>query len=170
MSLKRRERLHEMVAELRSQLKPNIEWPKTLYVSRQVLNAKKILRHFKKQGMRKLMKPEDLHVTICYSTAGVLWKQFEKRYTIVRIRHTKGRKIEQLGDEGAIVQRFKSEILKGHHKRFRDGGASWDYPSYKCHITLSYGKQKIPLDKFKPYMGKIELGPERFETIKTDKK
>jgi hypothetical protein len=50
----------------------------------------------------------------------------------------------------------------------RDKGASWDWPSYQPHITITYNPGEVALDKVEPYQGRIELGPEIFEEITPD--
>jgi hypothetical protein len=45
----------------------------------------------------------------------------------------------------------------------REAGASWDWPDYQPHISLS--KAPVDLSKIEPYRGEIVLGPEIFEEI-----
>lgn len=136
--------------------------PKTLYVMRPVINSADIGNHFKSQGS-PLIKPDDMHVTIMYSKTPVDWNQFRAQKDNVEILHKLGRKVTDLGDY--IVQLFKSGKLQKHHDRFLRGGCSWDYPSYRSHVSL-FQTPNPTLYSFRPYMGPIILGPEQFDEVK----
>jgi len=43
-----------------------------------------------------------------------------------------------LGEEGALVMFVESQMACGSHEHAASMGASWDYPSYRPHVTLSY--------------------------------
>ena len=55
------------------------EGPKTLYVNRPLLNAGQITAWAKAQGFKSVQKPEDMHVTICYSKAPFDWGDLEPK-------------------------------------------------------------------------------------------
>jgi hypothetical protein len=60
---------------------------------------------------------------------------------------------------------FGSGELQYRHRQMRDAGASWDYPSFLPHITITYDAGSIDLAKVEPYQGRLVFGPERFEAI-----
>ena len=64
-----------------------------------------------------------------------------------------------------MTLRFESRTLAGRHREFKDAGATWDWPSYKPHVTITYDAGDIDLDKIEPYDGPLEFGPERFAEV-----
>jgi hypothetical protein len=140
--------------------------PETLYVSRPVLNAAEIIAFFKAQGLDAALTPDDMHVTIAFSREPVDWSQFEpEREQIEAVGGQ--RKMARLGDDGdALVLKFDSAELSRRHWQFRAGGASWDWPSYEPHVTLSWQASE-GLD-FRPWAGVIQFGPEQFAPVKED--
>jgi hypothetical protein len=143
--------------------------PRTLYVSRRVLNASDITAWAKKQGIRQTLKPETMHVTIAFSRKPVDWTEIGSDWSgdergRLKIKPGGPRIVEQLG-EAAKVLKFSSDELEWRHKRIIDAGASWDFPGYTPHITITYGG--VPKD-IEPYVGPIILGPEIFEELDED--
>jgi hypothetical protein len=134
-----------------------------LYVRRDVLNAAEIIDWAKANGFATTLAPEDMHVTCCYSKRALNWDKIEPSYESVRLEDSKGRTVEALGDEGAVVLKFQSLELQDRFTEFLNAGATWDYPEYNPHITITYQPPKgldVP-----PYEGTIVLGPEIFEEI-----
>ncbi len=144
--------------------------PKTLYVSRPLKNAAEFRAWAKAQGFKSVLPAGDLHVTIAYSKKPVDWNAAGDSFdteTVPAISRARGpRSIEKLGD--AVVLRFQSPDLTRRWKQFKDAGASWDYDSYKPHISITYDAGDIDLDEVEPYMGLLEFGPEKFGEVRTD--
>lgn len=139
---------------------------RTLYVARPVRNAAGILAWARQAGIPNLMRPDDLHVTIAFSRAKVDHAAMGRDAPSLTVAAgTAGRAVTPLGDKGAVVLRFESPELRRRWQQFRDGGASWSYPGYHPHITLSY---QAPGAVVPPYAGPIELGPERFQEVVED--
>lgn len=144
--------------------------PRTLYVCRPVVNAEAIIKWARKQGFKGLLDADDLHVTIAHSRAQIDWLKVAPAYdqnenAELKIARGGARIVEPLGSEGAIVLLFQSLTLQWRHADFKAAGASWDYPEYQPHVTLSYGERGdvgLDLSKVKPYVGEIILGPEMF--------
>jgi len=67
----------------------------------------------------------------------------------------------------ALVLSFANSDLEWRHARMVDNGASFDFPEYTPHITLSYGENVDP-DTVEAYQGEIILGPEAFQVIDLD--
>lgn len=149
--------------------------PRTLYVSRKVLNADDIIAWAKEQGFAKALLPPDMHVTVAFSRqpvdwmkAGSAWAENDKGQ--LTIKPGGARLVERLGANGqAVVLMFSSSELSWRHEDIkRNAGASWDWPEYQPHITISYDAGDMDLSKVVPYAGRIELGPEIFEEVKDD--
>jgi hypothetical protein len=137
---------------------------KTLYVHRPLLNGNDIIKWAKQQGFKKTLLPSDMHVTIAFSKNSVDWKQFTPKNTRITIE-VNDSIIKPLGDEGAVVLKFDSNILQKRWAEFRKGGASWDWPEYQPHVSISYNGNGLDLKKMKPYRGKLIFGPEIFKEV-----
>lgn len=137
--------------------------PRTLYVCRKVENAKAILAWAKKQGIKGLLPADELHVTIAYSTTPVDWMEMGEAWQAqLKIAAGGPRVVEKLG--GALVVLFACSELYWRNMTMRDRGASWDYPTYQPHITVSNNTEQ-DFAGVEPYTGEIVLGPELFEEI-----
>lgn len=140
--------------------------PRPLYVSRRVLNAREILRHYAAQGLDGLVDAADMHVTITYSRQPVDWFAMGETWQS-ELRVTEGgpRVMELFGPEKTtLVLSFLSSDLKYRHDRMIEGGASWDWPDYQPHISISYAFDG-DVESVQPWTGEIILGPEVFEEI-----
>jgi uncharacterized protein len=67
-----------------------------------------------------------------------------------------------------VVLQFASEELNWRHEQIKDAGASWDWPEYQPHITITYAGDSVDLEQVTPYTGPIDLGPEVFEELDED--
>ncbi|MDW9960922.1 DUF1073 domain-containing protein [Sinorhizobium meliloti] len=138
--------------------------PRTLYVSRKVLNADEIIAWAKRQGFKTTLPAEDLHVTITFSRTPVDWMKMGSTWEDeVKIPRGGARLVEKFGE--ARVLMFVSNMLSWRHEEMVDRGASWDHSEYQPHITISYDDDVPDLAKVEPYQGEIMLGPERFEEV-----
>jgi len=136
---------------------------KTLYVNRPLLNPDEFIAWAKSQGFKEPLKAHDLHVTIAFSKKPLDWSEFEPEGDI--ISGGGNRAIEKLGDKGAVCLKFKSDELQKRWKQFKDAGASWDWPSYNPHITITYFGDDVDLNKVEPYDGPLEFGLEKFAEV-----
>jgi hypothetical protein len=141
--------------------------PRSLYVSRKVLNAAAILAHFEMQGVTPTLEPEQLHVTVAYSKAAVDWMKIPADWAASqdgRLSIAAGgpRMMDKYGE--ALVLLFNSWQLSSRHGDMREAGASWDHADYQPHITIAYNADHAA-EGLKPYTGPIELAPEIFETV-----
>ena len=103
------------------------------YIAVKVKNAKEVYDWYFNQGVEVIPKDE-LHCTIAYSK-----KDFE--YTISKediYVSEFNSNLEPLGDDGGIVLNIHSQELQDRFNRCIIAGATYDYPSYKPHITISY--------------------------------
>jgi phage-related protein (TIGR01555 family) len=140
--------------------------PRTLYVSRKLLNGKDVIRWAKSQGFETTLPADEMHVTITYSKVPVDWFAMGSTWDEeMTIPPGGARMMEQFGEASVLL--FASNMLKWRHEEMVGNGASHDFPEYSPHLTISYGF-KGDLSKVEPYQGKLVFGPERFEEIKDD--
>lgn len=152
-----------------SQQTANDALPRTLYVRRDVKNAKQIIAHFKKQGFSSTLAASDMHVTIMFSRIPVDWMDMGEAWASeLKVPAGGARIMEALGEgKRAKVMLFNSSELRWRHDEMKRKGASWDWPEYQPHITLSYDFDG-DLEKVEPWQGEIVLGPEIFEEVDED--
>lgn len=144
--------------------------PRSLYVSRKVVNADEIAAWAKEQGIGELR--DDLHVTVAYSRQAFDWIKAgnanewsgDGKDQLV-IPEGGPRAVEPLGGMSAVLLFASSQLCWRHESIIRAGG-SHDYPDYTPHISLT--KAPIDLSKVEPYRGRIVLGPEIFEEVRED--
>jgi phage-related protein (TIGR01555 family) len=144
--------------------------PKTLYVSRKVINAAEITRWAKGQGLETTLAVDDMHVTIAFSRAPVDWFEVGSDWSgdengVLRVKPGGPRTVERLGDGDAVALLFQNDELGWRHRRIREAGASWDWPEYRPHITLSWNAPGADVAQIEPYTGPIVLGPELFAEV-----
>lgn len=141
--------------------------PRTLYVSRKVLNGEDIVAWAKSQGFETTLPASDMHVTIAFSRVPVDWFKVGSSWDEeTKIPAGGARMMERLGD--ATVLLFNSNMLRWRHEEMREAGASWDRPEYQPHITIAYKGAPDNLDDIDPYQGEIVLGPEIFAEVDED--
>ncbi|VVO93476.1 hypothetical protein PS732_02481 [Pseudomonas fluorescens] len=143
--------------------------PRSLYVSRKVINGAEIIAWAKSQGFESTVPAADLHVTVAYSRNPVDWMKVGESWSgdgkgQLKIAPGGARLIDKFG-EGAVVLLFNSSELAWRHVTIVEAGASWDWPDYQPHITFTYEPGSVDIDKVEPYRGAIELGPEIFEEL-----
>lgn len=146
--------------------------PRSLYVSRTVLNGADLVAWAKSQGFKTTLPAEDLHVTVCYSRRPLPWTKIDEDWHgdekgHVTIRPGGPRAVSQF--KQATVLEFASSALSWRHEDFKRAGATWDHPEYLPHITISYDKPAdLDVRDIKPYQGEIVLGPEIFQELDED--
>ncbi len=142
------------------------EEEKSLYVCRKLKNADELIEWAKGQGFKKTLPADDMHVTIVYSKKKMDWFSVPDGFDSYQNEYDDDRSVEPLGE--AVVLKFTSTDLSARWKEFRDAGASWDYPSYMPHISITYDPGDVDLDNIEPYTGLLEFGPEEFTEVKSD--
>lgn len=145
--------------------------PRTLYVRRDVLNGEEIVAWAKSQGFETTLAAEDLHITIAFSRQPVDWMKVGEEWPVevsggMTIAAGGPRMMERFGEAAVLL--VASSSLSWRHEEIRRAGASWDYPEYQPHVTISYAAGDLDISKVEPYRGAIELGPEIFEPLDED--
>lgn len=149
--------------------------PRTLYVSRKLLNAAEFIAWAKGQGFETTTPADDLHVTIALSRTPVDWMKVgsdwgsgdaEGKLTVAA---GGARIVETLGDKGAVVLLFASSPLSWRHEEIIRAGASHDFEEYQPHVTITYARPEgLDLAAVEPFRGKLVFGPEVFEEVVED--
>lgn len=135
----------------------------TLYLKRPLENADEFISWAKSQGFETTIPASDLHVTIAFSKSQLEWPEpRDDRLTVVS---KKDRIVQALGDGGAVVLRFDNSTLQARWKELVDSGASWDFPEYKPHVTISWDAGDVDLSNVVPYEGPLIFGPEIMKPI-----
>lgn len=137
---------------------------KTLYVSRDLTNASKLVEWAKENGFDATLPKDDMHTTVAYSREPVDWDAMGDSFDTLQSKG--GERSLDRFDGGAVVLRFELQELGDRWQEFIDHGASWDHPEYKPHITISYAADDIDLTTITPFTGTLNFGPEKFDTVK----
>lgn len=144
--------------------------PRTLYVRRQLLNGDEVRAWAKGQGFTTTLPPSDMHVTIALSRTPIDWMKVPEAWTFgdgkgnLIVNAGGPRLVEKLGPSATVLM-FGSTELGWRHMAIREAGASWEWPEYQPHITISYTGAPADLSKVEPYRGQLRLGPEIFEEV-----
>jgi HK97 family phage portal protein len=145
--------------------------PRTLYVSRKLLNADEFLDWAKAQGFASTLAADDLHVTIAYSRAPIDWMLVGEEWAgadgkgELIVAPGGPRAVEPIGQEGPVALKFASWALTRRNHEIREAGASWDWPEYQPHVTITYDAGSVDLSKVEPFRGSLRFGPEIFAEI-----
>lgn len=173
----------EMAAEMAAQAQPGPTdkngqpitdaAPRSLYVSRKLLNAAELIAWAKAQGFETTLAADDMHVTVLYSRMAVDWLKMGQDWHgdekgLLTVPAGGARIVEPLGDKGAVVLLFGSSALSYRHEDMVRNGASHDYDEYQPHVTFTYSPGAIDLAKVEPFRGALRFGPEIFEEIDED--
>lgn len=143
--------------------------PRTLYVSRPLLNGEALRAWARSVGFVSTLPASDMHVTVAFSRKAVDWSDVPPQRGSLSIEVGETGHVKRLGK--AIVLRFDSPALRTRWRRFRDAGASWDWPEYQPHVTISYAEPaRWPTqpEKMQPYDSVLRFGAERYAEVKED--
>jgi HK97 family phage portal protein len=145
--------------------------PRTLYVSRKLLNSDEFLAWAMAQGFAPTLASDDLHVTIAYSRSPIDWMRVGEEYPVddgkgeLIVAPGGPRAVEPIGKEGAVALKFASWALTRRNHEIREAGASWDWPEYQPHVTITDDAARVDLSKVEPFRGPLRFGPEIFQEI-----
>ena len=149
--------------------------PRSLYISRKLLNADELIRWAKAHGFKTTQPADQMHVTIAFSRKPVDWLAVGSDWSSdeqgrVRVKPGGARVVERLGDKGAVVLLFRDDGLEYRHRSIHSEsiGAQWDFPEYQPHVTITWDAGDLDLDDIEPYQGPLVFGPEIFAEVKDD--
>lgn len=147
--------------------------PRTLYVSRQLLNTAEFIRWASDQGIRGILPSDQLHVTVLYSRTPVDWLKMGQDMWSgsngkLSVPPGGPRVVEKLGPTATVLS-FSSSVLAWRHREMLEAGASTDYPGdYVAHVTISHESQIIDVSKIEAFQGELRFGPEIFREVDED--
>jgi|GEM_PF-311641 len=139
---------------------------KTLFLRRPLKNAAQFLAWASEAGFKKTLPASEVHVTIAFSKAPVDWDEVPDAPAKLSVRAGGDRSVKPLGDKGAVVLSFQSDDLQRRWRELCDIGASWDYPTFQPHVTITYDGGDVDVGSIEPYRGPLEFGPEEGSEIK----
>ena len=149
--------------------------PRSLYVSRKLLNAAELVKWAKAQGFTTTQPPEDMHVTIMFSRTPVDWIKAGgdgwggDENGELRVAPGGPRLVEKLCDKGAVVHLFASSALTWRHEEIKRAGASPSHDEFQPHVTITYqAPEGLDLRTVEPYRGALRFGPEIFAEVVDD--
>lgn len=146
---------------------------RTLYVKRTLLNADELRAWARENGIQTTLLPEDLHVTVAFSRRPLDWSDIQPDPNPLTVENEGYRYLDFLGardaERRALVLAFCSDALRTRWQAIIDAGASWDWPHYQPHVTLTY-QSGAHVDPWliNPFFGKLEFGPEVFAEVDED--
>jgi phage-related protein (TIGR01555 family) len=147
--------------------------PRSLYVSRKLLNADALVKWAKGQGFDTTVPAGEMHVTLLYSRSPVDWMKMGSAWDQDEKGQLKvppgGARMVTKFDGGAVVLLFNSSSLSWRHEDMVRNGASHDFDEYAPHVTVTY-EAPVGFDpeKVEPYRGELIFGPEVFEEVNED--
>ncbi|MCD6069613.1 MAG: Glittering 9 [Microvirga sp.] len=96
-------------------------------------------------GLTNVVPPSEMHCTTVYSRTPVPTYTADEYASETILPETMS--LERLGDDGAVVLQFESWYATYRHEEAERLGASWGYPTYRPHVTLSYDhKGELPVE------------------------
>ena len=140
--------------------------PRTLYVSRRVLNPADISAWARSLGIEPVTPDDEMHVTVTYSRSKIDWNVIgAPSHEYIEVMAGGARALELLGQSGEyLALAFSSPLLEQRHTQILNAGGTWDWAEYQPHITIQTGfAGELPVGEV--YQGRILLGPEVFEEI-----
>jgi len=129
---------------------------KTLWLYRPLINWQDVYAWAILNGIKKLMPPEQLHLTLATCRQPVNWSGLELRQDVLEI--PEGYKVVQIFGYIAKGLAFGHPAIKERHTELVDLFPTMDHPTLlRPHLTLMRGG-KMPKTA---YEGKLVFGPER---------
>jgi hypothetical protein len=149
--------------------------PRSLYVSRKLLNADAVIAWAKSQGFETTLAADQMHVTVLFSRTPVDWMAMGQSWDQgdngqLKVPPGGPRMLDQFGGiKPATVLLFSSSSLCWRHEDMVSKGASHDFDEYVPHITITYDAPAgLDLSTIEPYRGELIFGPEIFEEVNDD--
>lgn len=145
--------------------------PRTLFVKRRLLNAGAVRAWAAQQSIESALPAGDMHATVAFSKELVDWSTIAPDKGSLTIEDGL-RDVHQFParatPNGALVLRFSSGELHRRWQELRAAGASWGFPEYQPHVTITYSVPETDAAKIEPYRGPLIFGPEEFAEVSDD--
>jgi hypothetical protein len=136
--------------------------PRSLYVSRKLLNGAEFIKWAKGQGFATTVPADELHVTVLFSRTPVDWMKMGSGGIRTRTASSRSRPAV-LAWSRSSATRARS-CCCSHHRRCRGGTRTWsqrgshDFDEYQPHVTITYEGSDLDLSKVEPYRGELCSG------------
>lgn len=131
-------------------------------------DAKHLVKWAKGEGVKNVYEPDDMHVTLAYSRD---YFEYEPEGILKDPIVTKTREPKFLGkDKNVLVMTLESKELQKRFKECIDAGASYDFPDYIPHVTISGDPGDIKLEHLEPLRTTITLVSDYSELLDLEKK
>lgn len=140
-----------------------------LYVALKVMpgSAAALATWMADQGIENPVAASDLHITTVYSRTPVpLYQLFDKPKEVTEQLDPASYELGLLGPKGDLVLYVDSPMACASHEYAAGLGASYDHPSYRPHITLSYDFAQGAAMPPAPPPFALEVGNEYAEALK----
>lgn len=134
-----------------------------IYVFRPLLNASRLAQYAEAVGLRNVLLPVDMHVTVAYSRDPVDWAHpafIPDGTTILAIGGE--RHIRRFGE--SVVLEFQCRAVSQRWASMIMAGASWDHQDFRPHVTLAIDPQASIEGIIAPSTD-LRFGPERREML-----
>ena len=140
--------------------------PKPLYIRRRLFNGEELFDWAAGQGITALKSPTSLHVTVAFSRTAVHWASIVAAGAEPgEIAFKGGTRAVSLFDKGAVALEFEAPALAVRQAVISRLGASWDYPTYRPHVTVGFAEGVIEVAAIRPFEGELRFGPEIFADL-----
>jgi hypothetical protein len=115
------------------------------------------------------IKASSVHSTFIYSRKPLKGKWESKDYRNGLFINPGTYKLEQWEDDGKniLVLKYDSPVLQKRWRKARGMGATWDYPEFKPHITLSYDIGDLDISTLEVPTFSLVVDKEYSEPLKT---
>lgn len=128
-----------------------------LWISRPVLNLPDVLGWLRDAGVRKVMPPDQIHVTLATVRTPVDWSGLEPLRDEVVV--PAGPKRTEIYGWTVKALSFDHAALTGRHAELARLYPAIDHPRLRAHVSLYKGGRMPTME----YQGPLVLGPERID-------
>jgi hypothetical protein len=141
--------------------------PAPLYVSRALSPecGRALAEWARGLGLKDVVPPPEMHVTVAYSRAPVDWFALTAGTTEVYVQAGGPRRLELFKGD-VVVLRFVAPQLSARWRELRAAGCSWDWPDYAPHVTVAGARGSAALERAPAYPGELIFGPEIFAPLR----
>lgn len=131
---------------------------KTMWLYRPVLNELEVYQWAKEIGIKKMLPPGQLHLTLATCRTPVDWSELKLLQDTIEVEA--GHKTIQIFGYTAKAIAFGHPGIKARHEELKSLFPTMDHASMlRPHVTLMRGG-KMPRE---PYLGRLVFGPEVVE-------
>lgn len=138
---------------------------KPLYVKRNVINGDDLINWARENGLKKILNPKEMHITVVYSKTPVDWEEmaYDPNNILFPSVQTELKLFGQ--NKEILVLALKGySRLNASFEYYHERGCSFDYDEYQPHVTIDYDFDG-DVSMIKPYNGTLLLSKEIMEEI-----